>query len=133
MLAPRPTDREWLTEKLGKANTKRRQYIAYCEGHRAELEGDFTEREERTDTPGAAEPSLMPTKASTIDLTGNVGTDDYFDDARSRTTVGTAITGAEDWTSLKVPLLSSYAEHGEHFKCPLCQTMQRFSGQSGWK
>lgn len=130
---PRLADRQWLGEKLGKANTKRRQYIAYCEGHRAEIAGDTFELGDHVEPPGSAKASLVPTKASTIGPPGNIGFDHGFDDTRSMTTVATSLAGAGNWTYLTVPDLSSYAEQGEHFKCPLCQTMQRFSGQIGWK
>jgi hypothetical protein len=146
----------WLADRLGKANTKRRQFLAYSRSHREALSKTASnntgfekpdEDKESADIPvpdkdsagksacfsEGIKSSIARTKASTIaDMDPN--SFDYgCDDARSCTTVATSIMDDQAFSGLKVPLLSHYSEVGEHFICPMCQTSQRFNGQAAWR
>lgn len=147
----------WLADRLGRANTKRRQFLAYSQSHREALNKKIASSNTRSERPDEGEQSadiqfpdkasagksvcfsegikssIARTKASTIaDMDPNLF--DYGnDDARSCTTVASSIIDAQAFSGLKVPLLSHYSEVGEHFICPLCQTSQRFNGQAAWR
>jgi hypothetical protein len=147
----------WLADRLGKANTKRRQFLAYSRNHREALNKQASSDDKRFKRPDENEDSgdisfpekgsagksaclsegikssIARTKASTIaDMDPN--SFDYgYDDARSCTTVATSIMDDQTFSGLKVPLLSHYSEVGEHFICPMCQTSQRFNGQAAWR
>jgi hypothetical protein len=145
---------EWLAKRLGRANTKRRQFIAYsC--HREAL-NKHTSRDSMPPRkvngdpasvpaqehssigrsacyPDATKSSAAQTKATTI---ANVDPDafDYgYDDARSCTTVATSVVDGQYFSGLQVPQLVDYTKFGEHFICPLCRTSQRFNGQKAWR
>jgi hypothetical protein len=145
---------ERLFKRLGKANTSRRQFIAYAREHNAELSHPTQNGnvliahghvERKQETSGDREsigksilqseitkPSAVPTKASTVGPVDPNAFDFGADDARSCTTVATSIVDGQAFSGLKVPELSRYAKPGEHFLCPLCQTLQRFNGQIAW-
>jgi hypothetical protein len=144
----------WLADRLGKANTKRRQFLAYSRSHREALSKTASnntgfekpdEDKESADIPvpdngsvgksacfsEGIKSSIARTKASTIaDMDPN--SFDYgCDDACN--TVATSMMDDQAFSDLKVPLLSHYSEVGEHFICPMCQTSQRFNGQAAWR
>lgn len=145
----------WLINRLGKANTKRRQFLAYSREHRKDLSNESAwksavaekERydpmiykapyqsllEQSTCRSEDTKVSLAPTKASTV---GKVdpNTFDYgLDDSRSYTTVATSIADGHGVSPLKVPDLDTYTTLGEHFECPLCYTIQRFNSKAAWR
>ena len=146
---------EILVTRLGKANTSRRQFIAYSHEHNAELShldpdddkslGQGQTKRGRNSTSGKSsigksvlhseitKQSAVPTKASTVGLVDPNAFDYGLDDARSCTTVATSIVDGQAFSGLKVPELAHYAKPGEHFICPLCQTVQRFNGQVAWR
>lgn len=146
---------EILLQRLGKANTSRRQFIAYSRKHNAELSHAAQERDmlseqgllERVYTntddresngqsvirSEMTKKSAAPTKASTLGLVDPNAFDYGLDDARSCTTVATSIVDGRAFSGLKVPELAQYAKPGEHFICPLCQVVQHFNGQSAWR
>ena len=146
---------EALVTRLGKANTSRRQFIAYSREHVAELSRinqhpDVTldqtlMKRVHNGTSGKSsvgpsiscsemtKQSAVPTKASTLGIVDPKAFDYGLDDARSCTTVATSIVDGQALGGLKVPELMHYAKPGEHFICPLCQTVQRFNGQIAWR
>jgi hypothetical protein len=144
-----------LVKRLGKANTSRRQFILYSHKHNAEL-SHATQGEDDSPDQGLmkhghnyvsdkrsngqsvirsekTKASDAPTKASTIGPVNPNTFDHGFEDAQSYTTVATSIADGRAFSGLKVTELTHYAKPGEHFLCPLCQTMQRFIGQSAWR
>jgi hypothetical protein len=146
---------EGLVMRLGKANTSRRQFLAYSREHNAELSGidlyddqswdeGHTKREPNDTSEKRSigqsvlrsemtKQSAAPTKASTVGIVDPNAFDYGLDDARSCTTVATSIVDGKAFSGLKVPELAQYAKPGEHFICPLCQTIQRFNGQVAWR
>lgn len=143
---------EGLVTRLGKANTSRRQFIVYSHEHNAELshlDPDDNQESDQTHAKHgmsdknsidhsvlrseATKQSAVPTKASTVGFVDPNAFDYGLDDARSCTTVATSIVDGQAFSGLKVPELAQYANPGEHFICPLCQTVQRFNGQVAWR
>jgi hypothetical protein len=146
---------EGLVKRLGKANTSRRQFIAYAREHNAELSGvdlyddkSWDQGQTNRGPNGTSDKSSVgqsvlksdmtkqsaaPTKASTVGLVDPNAFDYGLDDARSCTTVATSIVDGQAFSGLQVPELALYAKPGEPFICPLCQTVQRFNGQVAWR
>ncbi|UKZ79467.1 hypothetical protein TrVFT333_007222 [Trichoderma virens FT-333] len=74
-------EQSWLADRLGKAITKRRQFIKYCRDHRARLGLD----DENIEAEGATT-MLQSSKATTLQpekMMSNVTVDDYEDDVVS--------------------------------------------------
>jgi hypothetical protein len=146
---------ESLMIRMGKANTSRRQFIVYSREHNDELSRTNQKDDTSSDQDRAkrgyndtsdeisvgrtilrsemTKQSAAPTKASTVGLFNPDVFDYGLDDARSCTTVATSIVDGQALSGLKVPELTQYATPGEHFICPLCQTVQRFNGQTTWR
>lgn len=146
---------EGLVTRLGKANTSRRQFIAYSREHNAELSRLDPDDDQPSDQGYAkrglhgksdkssvaksilhseiTKQSAVPTKASTVGVMDPNAFDYGLDDARSCTTVATSIVDGQAFSGLKVPELALYTKPGEHFICPLCKTVQRFNGQTAWR
>jgi hypothetical protein len=144
-----------LVKRLGKANTSRRQFIAYSRKHAADLnhtaqeEGDLlnqgpmkhvhfaaSDRSPHGQSVGQSEKTKKTdaqTKASTLGPIDPKEFDYGLDDARSCTTVATSVVDGKAFSGLRVPELSQYAKPGVHFICPLCRTYQRFNGQTAWR
>jgi hypothetical protein len=146
---------EALVTRLGKANTSRRQFITYSREHIAEL-SRVDQHHDTSLVPNCTEPerygtggkssvgpsvsrsettkqSAVPTKASTVGMVDSKEFDYGLDDARSCSTIATSIVDGQALGGLKIPELVHYAKPGEHFICPLCQTVQRFNGQIAWR
>jgi hypothetical protein len=152
-----------LVKRLGKANTSRRQFIAYSRKHTAELNntaqgenylidqgenylidqgptnGKHTDANDRSPYGQSVGPTEKTrrtdaqTKASTLGPINPNEFDYGLDDVRSCTTVATSIVDGKAFSGLKVPELTQYAKPGVHFICPLCRTYQRFNGQTAWR
>lgn len=144
-----------LVRRLGKANTSRRQFIAYSSKHTAELNhtaqgedyllnqelvnpahDDALRKSHDAQSVGPSERTKITdtqTKASTLGPVNPNEFDYGLDDARSCTTVATSIVDGKAFSGLRVPELTQYAKPGVHFICPLCQTYQRFNGQTAWR
>jgi hypothetical protein len=129
-----------LVKRLGKANTSRRQFIAYSRKHTAEINDtahiDASKKSPYGPSVGPSERTKVTdalTKASTLGPINPNEFDHGLDDARSCTTVATSIVDGRAFSGLKVPELAQYAKPGVHFICPLCRTCQRFNGQSAWR
>ncbi|KAK3698106.1 hypothetical protein LTR37_017064 [Vermiconidia calcicola] len=143
----------WLLDRLGKANTKRRQYFRYCQNHREWIAGGIhskltmapnvqlgsnvhhrgsSYRTQPTPTLGS-KPSVMKSAASTLGPVDLSAVDVGFDDTATVTTAVTNTYGDQDSRPLPVPKLVDIAESGTDFECPYCHTIQKFNGQRGWK
>jgi hypothetical protein len=135
---PQGSAEPWLFERLGKANTKRRQYYIHCRNHREKLSHEgFTVnkigggRSYLGSTP-YTKPSVMKTSASAL---GPVDLDDgeNVEDLASTTTEGINIHETDEENALSCPILTDIASPGDDFECPYCFTIQTFNGQRGWK
>ena len=150
------TAEPWLLERLGRAITKRRQFIRYCHHHREKLADKLAhvpKRQEnaaddqradivqsvhpsvpRTSAATAvSKPSMVLTTASTLGPVNVDAVDDGFDDAKSFSTMATSLHEDSDKYCLSVPRLGEFTTPGVPFECPYCLTIQTFNGQRGWK
>ncbi|KAK5736326.1 hypothetical protein LTR17_007490 [Elasticomyces elasticus] len=142
----------WLLDRLGTANTKRRQTIIYCREHRERLAELPVSRKDTTTIlpmPGevstvqayhemapktqTSRPSVILTSASTLEPIHASPIDDGFDDSRSFSTMATSLTTSSPRHTLKVPALADVGEVGQPFECPYCYTIQRFNGPLSWR
>ncbi|KAK3658704.1 hypothetical protein LTR56_001575 [Elasticomyces elasticus] len=142
----------WLLDRLGTANTKRRQTIIYCREHRERLaELPNIRKETTTILPfpdkvstvqtyhelapktQSSRPSVMVTTASTLKPIHTIPIDDGFDDSRSFSTMATSLTASSSRHRLKIPALADVGKVSEPFECPYCYTMQRFNGPLSWR
>jgi hypothetical protein len=132
----------WLADRLGRANTKRRQFIAYA---RLALSTDALADAEETwiHKEPSAEGSLnhtetfpshiLQTEASKIldEESGLSGND--FEDDRSYSSVVTSIVNDQDSSDPAIPELLQYTKTGKPVMCPMCHTSQRITNETLWR
>lgn len=144
---------QWLIVRLGKAITKRREFLRYCRSHRERIASnpeptppqapnnglEARERCSRGPSGSTIEstPHLRqgppPTVASTFDLAAPQPVDNGWDDAYSVSTLATTVVGSQSPDDLQVPRLADFSEPGQPFECPYCRTIQRFNAQQSWR
>ncbi|RYP35983.1 hypothetical protein DL766_002253 [Monosporascus sp. MC13-8B] len=116
----------YLVERLGRANSGRRQYLSYREEHHQKLVKDIdligleVPRTERTSN--STEVTLMPTVRP--NSFGEVDSDD----ALSQTSYATSVNAA-----IRVPPLPKEAHEKEHYECPICFMIVSIHTAAGWK
>jgi hypothetical protein len=143
---------EWLIERLGKANTRRREYFKYCEMHRkrlafvpAVLKRDRV-REEYSEQQSVSSPHMddPPRTAYTSDMSPSIQATttastyverikDEEDYERQSTTSFATSLGHEKEGKLKMPPQPQGSENAQPFECKLCYTIQIVKGQSAWR
>ncbi|KAK0798267.1 hypothetical protein LTR75_009566 [Friedmanniomyces endolithicus] len=147
----------WLLERLGKAITKRRQYLKYSREHRSRIAHPNPARltvgsalgPDSLNIPSSQQeilptatsvaptspsrPSLYPTTASTLRPMEPAEFDIPVEDDRSVSTLATTIVEDDFPNPLRVPDLDTIAAPGMPFDCPFCPTLQTFRSQSSWK
>ncbi|KAF7558494.1 hypothetical protein G7046_g5665 [Stylonectria norvegica] len=122
-----PKTNERLSERLGGAIAKRRQFIKYSRDHRSrlgvdEFAGDSntrTERQSSKATTFVPESRLLP----------NIEAED-LDDIMSMMTASTTM---ESLSVLKLPQLADLTNNEEPFECPICFTLQAFQTEKSWR
>lgn len=119
----------FLAIRLGRAISRRRQYLQYREGHRARLgEGLDTEPEQSVDVDGTIVSSLPPDlKLDTDDLLLN--TSESNDDLISETSYASS---NNDPAKLRPPPLPERARDEKPFECPLCYRFTSVSNTRAW-
>ena len=145
----------WLLERLGKANTMRRQFFRYCRTHREQLahttitpkghseahkevigiDISLSHLEMATIVTNitASRLSAVQTEASSLGPINLAAAEDAFDDTLSSSTFATSVERGDHTSHLAVPPLDEFSAPGMPFECPYCLTIQRFNGQAGWK
>jgi hypothetical protein len=125
-----PQAARFLTERLGRAISGRRQYISYREEHHQKLVkniekiGQEEPRTEHTTNSTEASPIPVLDQAKT-----NTVMDDSFDfDSLSQTSYATSINA-----TIRPPPLPKEAKEKEHFECPLCYMIVSIHTTAGWK
>ncbi|KAI0886876.1 uncharacterized protein GGS22DRAFT_158908 [Annulohypoxylon maeteangense] len=113
-----------LVERIGNANAKRRKFIKYCRDHKARLE---IEDDRATKQSGEAT-TLHPSRSAQFTHPEWDTTED--EDRSSLTTASTTFESAESYT---LPTLRELSADSEPFECPICFTLQSFSGDKAWK
>lgn len=121
-----PSRNDFLTNRLGRAVSGRRQYLTYREEHHLKLAKNVEKigfEEPRTEhTTNSTEASPIP-RASTNSENVMDG-----DDALSQTSYATSVNA-----TIRVPPLPKEAREKDHFECPLCFMIVSIHTTAGWK
>jgi hypothetical protein len=134
------TSREWLTDRLGKAITRRRQYLKYRQDHHGKLSKDWDDITEKTEEK--PEKTVASTK-STTSIESNVliekAGSGVAESLGSQTSYEPTTIGDSTVTRLNAPPHPKLAfegvpfRFGEPFQCPYCYTEQTVKNRSDWK
>lgn len=137
----------WLLERLGKAITRRRQFLTYRKEHHGKLTGNWGEdidvveetiqedkKPAKTIAPTQATtfvPNMIPQEKDGSDVAGSFGSQTSYE--------ATEVASEDGPTNLTVPFPPKWAfedvpfEYGEPFLCPLCYTEQVVKNKNAWK
>jgi hypothetical protein len=147
---PSLTNSEWLVERLGRANTRRREYLKYCEKHRDRLayiplgpKLDETRKlseirqnlvpvnADATRSVFSSPSILAPTTASTYieKLTAPIA--EEFE-TQSMTSYATSVENTEEG-NLNIPPRPRESESEKPFECPYCYTIQVAKNDRAWR
>lgn len=135
---------DWLLERLGKAITRRRQFLLYRVEHHEKLskwdDGDEKPKDRIDEKP---EKTVASTKATTFFMGEILAPKPPSDTAvsfGSQTSYEATTAGGEGAASkLTVPAPPTFAfpgvpfEFGEPFQCPYCYTEQTVKNKAAWK
>lgn len=142
---PRAT--EYLVHRLGKAISRRRQYLRYREEHRKKLERGLQPQPQpivskevtsQRQAPTVTAPSekIESTVASSIPLaikastsTVNLDEEDLYEDTLSQTSYASS---NNDLARLRPPPLPVGGQDGDPFECPLCFRFTSVRQTSAW-
>lgn len=123
-----------LSERLGNAISKRRQFVQYSRDHKARLAyedlGDVPEDyPTRTEQLSSKATSLHPEKLPPDLLLASACQDDEDD----LVSVISASTMSGSVSTLKLPRLEDLAPNDTPFECPICFTLQNFQREKAWR
>ncbi|OCL11416.1 hypothetical protein AOQ84DRAFT_423590, partial [Glonium stellatum] len=121
-------DLSWLKDRLGRAITKRRQYLRYCREHRKQLE-----KEKASTVHTAMEENVMAAPTQQAKSESHNANHEDSDDGRSNTSYASSIDVPEEPSSLQLPSLVELSGGGLPFECPFCQGIQSFLREKPWK
>jgi hypothetical protein len=139
-----PRAADFLVLRLGKAISRRRQYLRYREDHRRKLEQGLKVPDlEGLSTPSQIAPTVAgpsekieSTVASSIPLAIKASTsatylddDDYYDDTLSQTSYASSHS---DPARSRPPALPEAGQDGEPFECPLCFRFTSVRQAAAW-
>lgn len=135
-----PRAEEYLVIRLGKAISRRRQYLQYRDEHQKKLKQGLEQPESAPDvaprtivapsekiesTVASSIPLTMKATGSFIDLDEN----NYYEDALSQTSYASS---TNDPTKLRPPPLPEQGQDGTPFECPLCFRLTSVRQVSAW-
>ncbi|KAF2786341.1 hypothetical protein K505DRAFT_221217, partial [Melanomma pulvis-pyrius CBS 109.77] len=124
-----PNAEEYLVTRLGKAISRRRQYLRYRDLHRKKLEQGLQLPEPAPpviqSTVASPIPLAVKTSSSIVDLVKN----DYYEDTLSQTSYASS---TNDATRLRPPPLPEQGQDGAPFECPLCFRFTSVRQVSSW-
>ena len=106
-----PQAKEYLIERLGKAVSRRRQYLKYRETHAVKLAQHLDEMDTAT--------ALSQTTASALLVHGVVR-----EDTRSVTTEASGATSVTSVQKARMPSMPQVAGKQQPFQCPYCRTIE---------
>ena len=139
---------DWLLERLGKAITRRRQFLKYRIEHNDRLVGIGPDDENQRDGPTK---TIASTKATTfvgeniLQKVREAGSDAGNSFGSATSYENTVFQGDGSPTMLTVPPPPKFAfptifgfpkipfEYGQPFQCPFCFTEQTVENRSAWK
>lgn len=142
---------EWLIERLGKANTRRREYLKYRETHRKRLAfvpaasklEEISERYPDQHAPPASHiddsarsgfksdmsPSILASTTASA-YVERIHQEDY--EIQSMTSFALSL-GREEEGKLSIPPRPKGSENERPFECPYCCTIQVVKGERAWR
>ena len=136
---------DWLLERLGKAITRRRQYLKYREEHHGKLSRDWTEEgpkdAEADDEPAKTIAVTEATKYVENEAPNQPQGSEGGGSFGSQTSYEATIVGESTDIRLTVPPPPAMAfpeqgiafTFGEPFQCPFCYTEQIVKDKAAWK
>jgi hypothetical protein len=137
---------DWLLERLGKAITRRRQYLKYREDHNSKLSRGWEKAPEElevavADADEKPEETIASTKATTyvenevFTEQGRIDTKSLFGSQTSYEPTD-VIETVKELTVPPPPIMAFEGvpfEFGEPFQCPYCYTEQIVENKTAWK
>lgn len=147
------TSQQWLLDRLGKAITRRREFIRYCREHSEKIAAapslpsrdnprhhdgrTLNESHGRRTTfaaptrTGTSGPSAVHTSATTI-IPAEMPIDDG-QNTGDASTVASSVSFRQGPNALKIPDLGEFAMPGMPFECPYCGKLQQFRSTREWR
>lgn len=144
---PDVRQRPWLAERLGRAITRRREYLRYRQEHHHKLASvgdsgkqDIVDEEEQT-APSTEPTTFVPDPDTTIHQISDLNHDEIFERASeaSLTSFATSLSADSDAQKLRVPKPPKICsngmvfKYGEPFECPYCYTIHIVNDYRDWK
>ena len=130
---------EWLAERLGKANTRRREFLNYCQNHRKKLAyvapdaPDIDDSSQSIFTVHTA-PTSSTTASAFLERCGFQQPDlenvDF--ETQSFTSYSTSIANKTK-DKLRIPPQPKESLDEKPFECPYCYTIQVVKGVRAWR
>ncbi|KAL6879174.1 hypothetical protein J3F83DRAFT_725355 [Trichoderma novae-zelandiae] len=117
-----------LSNRLGSAIAKRRQFIKYCRDHRSRLGLD-----EATRTHDATASERLSSKATTFAPVPDLQMGNILEEEYDGISLASASTMANSSSSLKLPQLDDLSRAHEPFECPICFTLRCFKSERAWQ
>lgn len=120
-----PDAPQYLTERLGRAISSRRQYLTYREVHHDKLRKGI---EKLGVEAATTEFTNNSTEATELHKTDSLAMTDDFDDSASVTSYATSVNA-----TLRAPGLPKEAQEKDHYSCPLCFALIAIHTTAAWK
>ena len=114
---------EWLIERLGKSNTRRRQYLEYRKAHHERIATfEVLDTTEDAGTVVSSLPTLARQHQEPLAYAApeTIEADNQSDTGISETSYAETVAGEH---TLLVPAMPQAARGGAVFECPLCFTL----------
>jgi hypothetical protein len=143
-----PKAKEYLVSRLGKAVSRRRQYLRYREEHRKKFDRGLDEPKLEAEQPAVSLPQAAfnpptilskdfeSTVASSLPLVIKTNTsvveidqNEYYEDTLSQTSYASS---SHDPSRLRPPALPVAGEDGDPFECPLCFRFTSVRNSLAW-
>lgn len=112
-----PTAPDFLINRLGKANSRRRQYLCYRKKHRQKLSQGLELITELSKIEGTVISSLPLELKVGGSATKLLNRDNYYEETLSQTSYGSS---RYDPSDLRPPPLPEEGQNGDPFECSLC-------------
>lgn len=140
-----PNAKEYLVDRLGKAISRRRQYLRYREEHRKKLEQGLSalipaqeaalpqEIPESTIAPSekieSTVASSLPPEIKSSTSAAELEDPDYFEEVLSQTSYASS---THNPVKLRPPQLPEEGQNGDPFECPLCFRFTSVKQTAAW-
>jgi hypothetical protein len=147
-----PQAESWLQQRLGRANSRRRQKFKYLQQHHTKFAHNISsgpslilaqrsaaddptmtrqDRERTTTVPTVSQHTSAPTQ-TTVDTIIDNDQNIFQDDGLSETT-SVASEGVDEESGLNIPSPPPGAIEGLAFECPYCYEIMKISSIGSWK